>query len=265
MNTIADFYDPDLYRLELGDADDSPAAIGFYRSAVGSKPRSILDIGAGEGRIAIPLLGDGHFLICVEKSKKMFEALQASVRKHKLGRRVILLQQEFSERAIDRCADIAIAPDDFLLHLRTLPSLRKFFEHLRTWLAAGSQFVTDIRPRSAEFLHKCSSLPVAARNYGLTPCSPARPHAGYYNTTVWEVYNGHDRSLQTTYRYERLNYDGKVVTTFYRTLEQRLHTNTEILAAVAAAGFVLTENRDRYGIPSDPNVDVGGAFIFTQQ
>lgn len=245
METIFDFYEPSLYELDLGEADNSSETVEFYRRVVGSTPARFLDIGAGTGRIAIPLLRDGHTGVCVDRSARMVGRLRAKISEQGLRSRATFITSIFGPRGRVPPVDVAIAPDDFLLHLETVTELRGFFTVLRTWLNRRGRFVSDIRKRSTAFLRSCAAAPYALRNFGLVavPRNPRRE--AFFHTTVWESFSAADRRFQTVYRYNAIDGRGRQTRAFYRILNQRLHTNAEIHAAAAEAGFVLVQVSSR--------------------
>ena len=70
--------------------DRKPNVDFFRRVAAGSA--SVLDVGAGTGRIALPLARDGHEVTCVEPSPAMRAVLVGKLRdKADLGGRVHIL------------------------------------------------------------------------------------------------------------------------------------------------------------------------------
>ena len=262
MEGIDEFYDPELYNLELGEADDTATTIAFYSSAVGEKPLRVLDIGTGAGRVAIPLLQRGHSVVCVDSSHKMLAALETELNRRELLNRATFLHQPFGSRHNQECVDVAIAPDDFLLHLLTEASLSHFFSDLKSWLSSGGRFITDTRPRSSSFLESSSSPPFLTRNYGLAPVPEGTNATAFYQTNVWEVYRKSDRQIQTIYRYEVIDHSGRVTSVFYRRLNQRLHTNKEITNAAKISGFRVAKLSERNAESKPPSHEVGATFQF---
>jgi SAM-dependent methyltransferase len=245
MQTIFDFYEPSLYDLELGEADSSLETVEYYRRVVGSTPKRFLDIGAGTGRIAIPLLKDGHTGVCVDRSKRMLDRLIAKIGEQGLRSTATFIKSSFGPRGQVPPVDIALAPDDFLLHLGTVAELRRFFMALRTWLNGRGRFVTDIRARTPVFLRSCAAAPYTLRNFGLVAAPKNSRDEAFFHTTVWESFQPAGRQFQTVYRYDAIDGHGRQTRSFYRILNQRLHTNAEIRSAATEAGFSLIQVSSR--------------------
>jgi SAM-dependent methyltransferase len=262
MPKITNFYDPSLYELELGEADDTASTIEFYKQSVGESPKTFLDIGAGNGRIAIPLLLSGHYGICIDESRQMLMVLKATLRRLGLSNRATLINERFDRRSHCRQADMALGPDDFLLHLLSVSDLVAFFAALRTWLPRGGRFVTDVRPRNERLLTLSSRPPYVVRNYSLVRASAGHNRAEFYRTSVWETYQAGEQRLTTFYRYEAIVTDGSVTKVFYRFLEQRVHRNAEIIAAARSAGFSLLKHCQRNNPARLSRRAIGGTLIF---
>lgn len=270
MSALDDFYHPSRFDLDIGDVDPDPGTVSFYLSVAGTHPRCILDIGAGTGRLALPLLGYGHFVICIDRSAPMIAALcerAAALPTHDRGRLTTLVAR-FGPHEGAPLADMAIAADDFLLHLTTAGELRGFFCDLRSWLRPGGVLVADVRPREPLDLLRESSAPWTLRTFGMAP-KPTTPQSTHHTkdslccTFSWEEYDPASRTLLTNCQYQVVNSEGAVTQTYYRVLRQRIHTNSEIIRAANDAGFSLfsLSARNQSGIP--PLTDIGGSFQFT--
>lgn len=259
---LYNFYEPALYDLELGEADDTPATVDFYRQVLGKPSKIFLDIGAGTGRITIPLILAGHKAVAIDSSREMTKALVGKLKEQGLTQKAITVQAPFGPRRNHPLVDIAIAPDDFLLHLLSVCDLMSFFASLHTWLPAGAAFITDTRELPARFLDNCSRPPYTTKNYGLVRAAGTCKHKTSYQTSVWKAYHPQDQILITHYRYEVLDPHGRVTQTFYRVLEQRIHFNAEIIAAGRQNGFKLLKQCERNTTSRQSRQAIGGTLIF---
>lgn len=68
------YRDPVLYDLEYAGHN---LDIGWYRQLVKGVGGPVLELGCGTGRIALPLLRDGHEVIGIDASEPMLEAMRA--------------------------------------------------------------------------------------------------------------------------------------------------------------------------------------------
>lgn len=265
MRALSNFYEPELYDLALGEADDTAATIDFYRQALGVPPKKFLDIGAGTGRLAIPLVLAGHQAICIDSSRKMIRALREKLNTQKITKQVTLINAPFGLRKKHHEADIAIAPDDFLLHLLSANDLSSFFGDLRTWIPSGATFITDTRECDARLLQDYSHPPYPIKNYGLVRATNARPARAFYQTSVWKSYQPNNQRLTTHYRYEAINGQGKVTEVFHRVLEQRIHRNAEIISAARGSGFQLLKQCGRNTASRSSRQAIGGTLFFKSE
>lgn len=263
MSTLTEFYDPELYDLETGDTDPSTRTVEFYRHKAG-KPTRVLDIGAGTGRLAIPLLLDGHTVVCVERSKAMLQALQTKAQRldHGYASRLTVACQPFDRRQQELSMSIAFAMDDFLLHLTTADELRLFFRNLGSWLRRGGRFVTDIRHRRATDLLRKADRPTTVQTFGIRPGRGAFAEEQRHCTMFWEEYDVSTQILVTTCQYQELSPEGVVKSTFYRVLRQRIHSNAEVVQSATESGFRLLDLSERNRPGLQPESDIGGTFEF---
>jgi SAM-dependent methyltransferase len=262
MTSITDFYDPYLYNLGVGDAD-SGNTLAYYQEKIGPPPQRVLEIGAGTGRIAIPLLLLGHEITAVDRSSRMLDSFRHDARLFLPGgSNLVVVCSPFSARGDERPVNVAIAPDDFLLHLTAIGELRKFFHDLTTWLPEGGRFLTDIRPREPVNLQTTAHPPYILRSFGLVQDKSRDDENAYHNVVYWEAYNEVTQILKTTCQYQTLNATGEVTRTYFRVLCQRVHTNVEIKQAAKDAGFQLIEHTERNSASVSTERLIGGSFEF---
>jgi SAM-dependent methyltransferase len=131
------------------DLFDTKDNIGFFRHyalqvqarAPGAK---ILDVGAGTGRIAVPLAEGGARLVCVEPSPAMRAQLQAKLdARPDLGERVSLVAGDAVSFDLGRTFAAAFLSgtfDHFLDRAERLASLRNIARHLEP----GGMLVFDV-------------------------------------------------------------------------------------------------------------------------
>lgn len=264
---IDDFYVPQLFDAKVGDAAVDDCLVAYCLEKAGSSSKRILDIGAGTGRLAIPMLRAGHKVICIDQSAPMLDALQDNAARECAPSPTTLeiCHRPFGGRRSEAPVDLAFALDDFLLHLTTYNQLTNFFEQLRGWLQPSAKFITDVRPRSASDLMRQSCTPVNVRTFGLINNNHAPRELQRYGMIFWEQYDPANRKLTTTCQYQLIADSGVVESTFYRVLNQRVHADKEIELAAERSGFELVKHsmQSRNGVSK--KCDIGGIFEFRQR
>lgn len=261
MSITADFYEPYLHELGAGDAD-SRDTIDFYVERIGSPRQRILDIGAGTGRISIPLAALGHEVVALDRSAQMLEALNRRSHSTLASGALRVVCRPFGPRAGEALVDVAIAPDDFLLHLTSPEELASFFVDLASWLRAGGRFVTDVRSRNIQDLEDAAHPPFVVRTFPLVKDELGSGGVFYVHVAYWEYYRPLTRILETTCQYQMLGAGGDVIRSTFRVLRQRVHTNAEIVQMATDAGFTLAEHTERNQTLKPTTRAIGGTFVF---
>ncbi|HTB11060.1 MAG TPA: methyltransferase domain-containing protein [Bryobacteraceae bacterium] len=260
MTSLLDFYDPHLYDLGAGDADVD-GTLGYYLAKVGPVPQQILDIGAGTGRFAIPLATAGHAVLAIDRSERMLAALERHARMSLPANTIRIECRQFGPRQHEGPMDVALATDDFLLHLLSSEELTEFFRNLASWLRPGGRFLTDIRSRKMADL-KAARPPFILRSCQLVRDESRDGSVSYVNVTYWEAYDEKTQVLETTCQYQILDALGEVTRSYFRILRQRLHKSADIREAAVLAGFTLVKHTERNGTADALECDLGGSFEF---
>ncbi len=144
------YLDPVLYDFEYSDRVED---IAWYREQVGPKPCDVLELGAGSGRISLPLIGDGHVLTAVDRMGPMLEHLQT-----KLAQQIDadILPVDAHERIKTVLADMrnlplpdnqfsrVLAPFNTLMHLYKTEDLQACFAEVARVLRPGGRFLFDV-------------------------------------------------------------------------------------------------------------------------
>jgi SAM-dependent methyltransferase len=261
MTALWDFYDPHLYDLAAGDADVG-GTLDYYLKKVGPVPQRILDIGAGTGRFAIPLAAAGHDVIAIDRSERMLAALERRAGSSLEPSTLCTKCRQFGPRRDEDPIDVAIATDDFLLHLLSSEELADFFRSLASWLRPGGRFLTDIRSRNIADLMAATRPPFTVRSWPFARDESTDGSVSYVHVAYWEAYDETTRLLQTTCQYQILDALGEVTRSYFRVLQQRVHKSAEIRDAADLAGLALVEHTKRNSLEAALECDLGGSFEF---
>lgn len=157
--TQAHYEDAALYDLEY---EDRTADIQWYRAiaghdklfADGAKARTLLELGAGTGRISIPLAQDGHEVLALDRMDSMLERLRAKVAKSPgLKGDVRPIQGDLLDiPKNDASLDLVIAPFNVLMHLYDRKALRACFDEAYRVLKPGGIYALDVLLPDLEWL-----------------------------------------------------------------------------------------------------------------
>ena len=115
------------------DYFDTKDNIDFFHSFA-MKEKEVLDIGAGTGRIAIPLAKRSLKVYCVEPSKSMLEVFKRKLEKlHELKSKLKIIEADATNFRIDKEFNYAYMSgvfDHFLTKEQRLEALRNIRNHL---------------------------------------------------------------------------------------------------------------------------------------
>jgi SAM-dependent methyltransferase len=115
----------------------------------------VLEYGAGNGRIAIPIARAGVDVVAVDLSKPMLEDLRAALLREpaEVKRRVRVVHGDMRKVRLSRRFPLVIAAFNTILHLYTRQDMEQFLARVRAHLAPRGRFVFDFSvPRGDELV-----------------------------------------------------------------------------------------------------------------
>ncbi len=137
------YRDPVLYEFEFRDRTRD---VAFYRAlAEETQARRIAEVGAGSGRVTIPLLETGAHVLAVDRMPAMLDHLRARAERAGLAARLTTARADL--RRIDAAAgafDLVVAPFNVWMHLYTIDALRAGFAQALRLLRPGGWFAFDV-------------------------------------------------------------------------------------------------------------------------
>ena len=147
--TTDHYVDPLLYDFEYTDQNDDVDWYGALADerAVG---RKILELGAGSGRIAIPIAMAGHHLIALDRMQPMLDHLFAKLDALAAAGEPVagciepLIADMSATRLPDESVGLVIAPFNCLMHLYTWKQLLSCFREVYRVLEPGGSFAFDV-------------------------------------------------------------------------------------------------------------------------
>jgi SAM-dependent methyltransferase len=208
--------------------------VRFYRALAArllGGPGRILELGAGSGRVTLPLLRDGHEVVAVDRSTQMLKALRARLRPQDRCR---VVAGDLRDFALHARFPLVVAAFNTLEHLYTRVELAACLRRVAAHLAPGGRFAFDVQVPDLRWLVR-------------------DPDHRWSRTRFRHPRTGEELVYSTNHHYDpigqiaqiRLFYDrpdGEPVKVVH--LSQRKYFPAELEALVSSSGFAVVE---RYG------------------
>jgi SAM-dependent methyltransferase len=217
------------------------ADVTFYRELakkrLGSSGGRILELGAGSGRVTIPLARDGHTVAAIDQSHAMLAKLRTRVAAlpASVAKRITVLEGDLRGFRAPGKYPLAIAAFNVLEHLYTRGEIDACLRCVAEHLEPGGVFAFDVQLPDLGWLNRDATKRWARTHF----TDPTTKRAMFYSTN-------HDYDPISQIAVIRLYYDpvdgkgsGHVVQ-----LTQRKFFPAELEALVAHAGFRVLQ---RYG------------------
>jgi SAM-dependent methyltransferase len=216
------------------------ADVTFYRELARSRVARggrILELGAGSGRVTIPLARDGHRVIALDQSRPMLDRLRMRVGtlSGAARQRVTVCEGDLRNFHVGAPVDLVIAAFNVLEHLYTRSELAACLACVRASLAPGGAFAFDVQLPDLAWLVRDPNKRWARTRF----IDPTTERPTYYSTN-------HDYDPVGQIALIRLYYepiDGKGPVRVVQ-LSQRKYFPAELEALLAHSGFRIAE---RYG------------------
>lgn len=218
------------------------ADVTFYRDFAKRRfagaPGRILELGAGSGRVTVPLARDGHDVVAIDQSPQMLAQLRRRVDAlpEAARRRVEVVEGDLRAfRVPGPKLSLAIAAFNVLEHLYTRGEVDACLRAVADHLAPDGVFVFDVQLPDLQWLARDPTRRWAKTRF----TDPTTKRAMFYSTN-------HDYDPISQIAVIRLYYDpadGKGGSKVVK-LTQRKFFPAELEALVAHAGFRVVE---RYG------------------
>lgn len=217
------------------------ADVSFYRELArrrgGGGSLRILELGAGSGRVTVPLARDGHEVVALDQSPAMLRQLRARIARLPEAVRARITPLAGDLRTFDAPGKfpLVIAAFNVVEHLYTRTEVDACLARVARHLAPGGAFVFDVQMPDLEWLTRDPEKRWAKTRF----TDPSTGRAMFYSTN-------HDYDPVSQVVLIRLYYDpvdGKGPSRVVK-LSQRKFFPAELEALVAHAGFRVTA---RYG------------------
>jgi SAM-dependent methyltransferase len=197
-DTTLDYYfDPALYDASFAERSED---VELYLELAAAHPGPILELGAGTGRVTLPLARALHTVVAVDSSPQMLAALERELAKEPsdVASRVQLHEVDVRSLALEAKFSLILATFNVVGHLETPEDLLAFLSAARAHLAPGGELVFDtLAPDDAELLAEPDE------EFELDPL--VHPHTGHtLEATERFQYDFETRILTATTTYKNL-------------------------------------------------------------
>ncbi|MDP2318724.1 MAG: class I SAM-dependent methyltransferase [Acidobacteriota bacterium] len=133
----------DIYQVWTETAGSTRANLAFYVDAYLNEPGPVVELGVGDGRIAVAAASRGRSVIGVDLSAAMLERCRGRARDAGVLDRLTLLNADFRTFHLDQPAGLIALPYHSLGHLVALDDKRRAIAQVFSQLRPGGRFVFD--------------------------------------------------------------------------------------------------------------------------
>ena len=133
----------DIYAIWTASAASTDANLPFYVDAYLAADGPVVELGVGDGRIAVEAAGRGCTVIGVDRSSAMLERCRERAQKAGVLDRLTLIQADFRDFDLEKPAGLIALPYHSIGHLTTRDHKRHAMRHIFDCIRAGGQFIFD--------------------------------------------------------------------------------------------------------------------------
>lgn len=251
-------YHPTLYDLCI--SEDFGGDVRWYCAQAKASGGPVLELGAGTGRITLPVAETGVEITGLDLDAGMLAALRSKLASHgpELQERVTLVEADMRVFHLDREFALVIIPFRAFLHnldfQDQLACLRCVLAHLR-------------KDASLAFNVFHPSLRFMAANEGKTSGvwrwtdDVEMPDGGWIMRSEANRYDTVRQLVHSRHRFERFNAEGELVETFIQRLELAYLYPGDLRRLLETAGFEDVEIRG--GFDDGPFIEDGDELVLS--
>lgn len=152
----------DIYGVWTDTAASTRANLTFYVDAYLASEGPVVELGVGDGRIAIRAAALGRDIIGVDLSGAMLERCRQNAATAGVLERLTLLHADFRHFRLDAPASLIALPYHSLGHLLRLEDKREAIAHVFSQLRPGGHFLFDDFLMTAELVHHMRQVQLRA-------------------------------------------------------------------------------------------------------
>jgi len=222
----------DIYDIWTGAAPAAKRNRPFYVEEYLRAAGPVVELGVGNGRIAIEAARQGKAIIGVDSSAEMLKLCQERAEAASVAHLLTLIQADFRDFVLPEPAQLIAIPFHTIGHLVTLDDKRAGLRHIHSQLAPGGRLVFD---------HFIFDPEVARQHQGVGLRGEYADAATGHDVLLWEIVR-HDYEAQTIRIIawtDELDDDGVVLQRKYRRLSFSWLEPQQTRALLEEAGFEI--------------------------
>lgn len=236
----------DIYAVWTETASSTRANLPFYVESYLAADGPVVELGVGDGRIAVEAATRGRHVIGVDASAAMLDLCRARATQAGVAEGLDLRQADFRDFTLVEPADLIALPYHSIGHLTTLDDKRSALRQVFAQLAPGGRFVFDdflMTPALMAHMRQVqlrAIYPSSGAGHPITPAGPGA-QATDQDTLLWVTSLIDEPSQQVTVVTweDRLDADGSLNTRCYRRLSLSWLSPTQARALLTDAGFTI--------------------------
>ena len=161
LGSFAHYADPAYYAHTYAARN---ADIGYYVNEAVRSGGPVLELGAGNGRITLPLARHGVRVCAVDHSRPMLDDLRARLEREppEVQARVTIREGDIRDVSVGKKFARVFCPFNTALHLYTRDDVERFFTTVKRHLLPNGELVVDLSVPLAENLARDPEKPFGA-------------------------------------------------------------------------------------------------------
>ena len=221
----------DIYQVWTDTAASTQANLAFYVDAYVNEAGPVVELGVGDGRIAVAAVSRGRSVIGVDLSQAMLERCRLRAEDAGVLDRLTLINADFRSFQLEAPAGLIALPYHSLGHLVTLDDKRRAIAHVFSQLRPGGRFVFDDFLMTPMLMDHMRRVQLRAEYRSATGA----------DTLLWvtSLVDEASQSLRVVTWEDELDTEGALVRRRYRRLSLSWLDPSQARALLTEAGFVI--------------------------
>lgn len=221
----------DIYQVWTDTAASTAANLAFYVNTYLSETGPVVELGVGDGRIAVAAASRGCPVIGVDLSAAMLEQCRRRAEAAGVSDRITLLNADFRQFQLAEPAGLIALPYHSLGHLAALDDKRRALAQVYSQLRPGGRFVFDDFLMTPALMDHMRRVQLRAQ-YQLASGADAL-------LWVTSLVNEASQSIKVVTWEDELDPEGALVRRRYRRLSLSWLEPVQARGLLTGAGFVI--------------------------